>query len=64
MRSDPTQKLQEDTLLSAYVFIISDAVSGQLEDDLACRDRLRTTDEYVAGMRSAAAKLKESGTGE
>ena len=30
----------------------------------ACRDRLEFTDEFVAAMRAAAAKIRESGTGE
>jgi hypothetical protein len=30
----------------------------------ACRDRLKATDEYVAAMRSAAGKIRDSGTGE
>jgi uncharacterized CHY-type Zn-finger protein len=30
----------------------------------ACRDRLTATDEYVTAMCSAAAKIREGGTGE
>jgi anti-sigma factor RsiW len=29
-----------------------------------CRDRLQATDEYVAAMRAAAARIRVSGTGE
>jgi hypothetical protein len=28
---------------------------------LACRDRLRATDEYVAAMKAAAAKIRRGG---
>jgi predicted anti-sigma-YlaC factor YlaD len=42
--------------------------AGHLEEHLLicseCRDHLKATDEYVAAMRSAAAKIRESGTGE
>ena len=29
-----------------------------------CRDRLQATDQYVAALRSAAGKIRESETGE
>ena len=29
-----------------------------------CRDRLQTTDEFVVSMKLAAAKIRESGTGQ
>jgi hypothetical protein len=29
-----------------------------------CRDRLQTTEQYGASMRSAATKISETGTGE
>jgi hypothetical protein len=29
-----------------------------------CRDRLQATDKYVAAMKVAAGKVRESGTGE
>jgi hypothetical protein len=29
-----------------------------------CRDRLESTDEYVAAMKAAAEEIRESGTGE
>jgi hypothetical protein len=30
----------------------------------ACRDRLQATDEYVAAMKAAAAKIRRGGKGE
>jgi hypothetical protein len=42
--------------------------SGRLDEHLLicelCRDRLESTDEYVAAMKAAAEEIRESGTGE
>jgi predicted anti-sigma-YlaC factor YlaD len=42
--------------------------SDRLEEHLlvcqSCRDRLTAADEYVAAMKAAAGKIRQSGTGE
>jgi uncharacterized CHY-type Zn-finger protein len=58
----------EDDLERYAMRTLPAAESDQLEEHLLicaeCRDRLTAADEYVTAMRSAAAKIRESGTGE
>jgi hypothetical protein len=42
----------------------SERLEGHLLICSECRDRLTATDEYVAAMKAAAGKIRESGTGE
>ena len=62
------QHVSEDDLEHYAMRTMQTPESDGLEDHLlvcsACRDRLTATDGYVAAMRSAAAKIRENGTGE
>jgi hypothetical protein len=58
----------EDDLEQYAMRTIPESACATLEEHLLicedCRDRLEATDEYVAAIRAAAGKIRESGTGE
>lgn len=62
------EHVSEDDLEKYAMQTLAEAETENLELHLLtcseCRDRLQAADEYVAAMRSAAAKITESRTGE
>jgi anti-sigma factor RsiW len=62
------QHVSEDDLERYAMRFLPAPESEQLEEHLLicaeCRDRLEATDECVATMKAAAAKIREIGTGE
>jgi anti-sigma factor RsiW len=62
------QHVSEDDLERYAMRFLPAPESEQLEEHLlvcqSCRDRLEATDRYVAAMKAAAGKIRESGTGE
>ena len=61
------EHIGEDDLERYAMRTLPESACATLEEHLlicqSCRDRLQTTDEYVAAM-TAAAKIRESGKGE
>jgi predicted anti-sigma-YlaC factor YlaD len=62
------QHATDDTLERYAMRTLPESACSTLEEHLlvcqSCRDRLQFTDEYVAAMKLAAEKIRESGTGE
>jgi hypothetical protein len=59
----------DDDLEKFAMRTLPDSEAGPMEEHLLiccseCRDRLRATDQYVAAMKTAAGKIRQSGTGE
>lgn len=58
----------EDDLENYVMRTLPESACAALEEHLLmcsdCRDRLEPTDEYVAAMKAAAAKIREFGEGE
>jgi hypothetical protein len=61
------QHIGEDDLELYAMRTLPESACATLEEHLLIcqsrRDRLKATDEYVAAMRSAAAKIREQETG-
>jgi anti-sigma factor RsiW len=61
------EHVTDDTLERYAMRFLPAPESDRLEEHLlicsACRDRLTATEEYVAAMRSAAAKIRRGGKG-
>ena len=62
------EHVPEDDLEKLAMQTLPDSETGPLEEHLLicaeCRDRLESTDEYVAAMKVAAGKIRQSGKGE
>jgi anti-sigma factor RsiW len=62
------EHVTEDDLERYAMRTLSAPESDHLEEHVlicqSCRDRLESTDEFVAAMRSAAARIRRGGTGE
>lgn len=61
------EHISEDGLERYAMQTLPESEAGPLEGHLLvcgdCRERLQTMDEYLAAMRSAAAKIRERGKG-
>jgi anti-sigma factor ChrR (cupin superfamily) len=68
IRNQVETHVNDDTLERYAMWSLQSPESERLEEHLLicaeCRDLLQSTNEYVAAMKEAAAKLRESGTGE
>ena len=62
------QHASDDRLERYAMQTLPDSESRPLEEHLvmcqSCRERLDETEQYVAAMRSAAAKIEDNGKGE